>query len=437
MLLAPPSARHPAFPTVRAGGVARLVVLLVGVLFATAPSRVEAADDPRCGDCHTTGRVAHEHPAFDRDSETEAIEFCSVSMELDPEALGLDWMPCPKCLAPSKKEAAEREWNGLMALRTKWLADRREVDKLVGKPLMHVQTKHFVLAWDIPKIKIDRRVIRQHEAMHLYAERLETLYERIMELQGIDESAMLNTRFVVAMFESFKSAEKAAPVLTNNSMRSGQKVNLIGHPKSACVSWDDPEKILGNDEYRYQFMVHAVSHNIWHTVREYKFWLFKDYGWVYEGLAYYMEAIQFGPPIVSCGQEQIEEANWQGKSWEANVKKALIAKKYPSVLDVMAKSVSELTPMERQFAWSYIDFLMWENPGQMDEMLQYMMGDQIPTRDALKKAYDLTMGQFIDQWEAFVRSEYSTRPAKGPKFRAPKNPPTPPAKKGSADKGDR
>ncbi|MCA9771343.1 MAG: hypothetical protein KC466_02985 [Myxococcales bacterium] len=431
MRLSPPLPTPPPIRSARA--LLPLPVTVAVVLAALLVPTSLGADEPLCGACQTTGRIAHEHPAFDHENETDDIEFCSVSMELDPEALGLDWVPCPKCLAPSKKEAAEREWNGLMELRKKWLADRREVDTLTKTTLMHVQTKHFVLTWGIPKIKVGKRVLKEHEAMHLYAKRLEETYQRILDLCGIDESAMVSTRVRVFMFEGLREAQIAAPVYTNNPISSGQKTNLIGAPESSLVSWDDPEKILNNDEYRHQFLVHAVSHNLWHLVREYTFWLFKEYGWVYEGLAYYMETTQFGTPLVSCGQEQIEEPNWKGKCWESNVKKALIAGKEPSVLDVMAKSADQLSPMERQFAWSYIDYLMWENPGKMDDMIRVMKFDQKPTRDALKEAYGLSMGQFIDNWTAFVRSEYSSKPFKGPKERTPKVPARPKDGAGSGD----
>ena len=258
-----------------------------------------------------------------------------------------------------------------------------DVEKTLGHKTMFLETDQFLLVFDIPEIKVKRRIYQQHAAMHLYAERATELIEETRRVMGMKPHDLLGTRHQIYMFERQKDAKALAPVLTSMPIQSGQRVSRIGSPGSALVSWDDPEKI-SDDEDRHQYFVHAFSHHVHNDVREYKYWLFQRYGWVYEGLAYFQEIRQFGTPKMNCSAESVEGGNWKGKSWEANVKKALTADKAPSVADVLSKGVSELTDMERQFAWSYIDYLMWEDPNKMPELLRLMKGPQLPTRDCLK-----------------------------------------------------
>ena len=201
-------------------------------------------------------------------------------------------------------------------------------------------------------------------------------------------------------------------------------MDRIGVPTSILVSWDDASKIRKNDEWRHQFLVHALSHHIHNDVGEYTFWLFDDHGWLYEGLAHFHEIRQFGQVRVYCGQEQVDEVrHWRSPHWESNVKKAVMAGEEVAFPNVINRNVTSLSIKDRQFAWSYVDYLMWENPGKMDEFLTALKGPRLKTRDALKQAYGLTMGQLQDGWKEFVMAEYRVKPRKKPYERPPKRPP--------------
>lgn len=403
-----------------------LCIVAVLLLTTTVPSRAQSGAGEPCGDCHSTGRVAHDHSAASMELENDGVvELCSVFLRGDEPNLGLDWTPCLKCKMPALKAAAEKEWNRAVGQRREFLDGRKQVEDKIGHPTMFVKTKHFVLLWDLPEIKVDRRIYRQHEAMHLYAKRAEELYSEVLAMLGIEEHDMVGTTHYLYLFERLKDAKELAPMLVQMPIGGGQKVSKIGAPVSVMVSWDDPEKIRGDDEVRHQFFVHSVSHHIHNDVKVYTFWLFKSYGWVYEGLAYLQETRQFGSPLVNCSQETGGTANWKGKCWETNVRKALIAGEAPPFQQVISKGADQLSDMERQFSWSYIDYLMWENPNKMPQLLALMKGSQLPTRDCLEQAYGLTIGQFIDNWTAFVRKEYTATPYKGPKKRTPKVPPHP------------
>ncbi len=399
-------------------------LLLAALLVCSPAAPAQEKGEKLCGDCKTTGKIAHEHKADVLEREKDVL-YCSYWMDHDPEALCLDWVPCPDCLTPSVKAAAEREFGGEIAKRKAWLEKRREeVDKVARTECIHIETEHFILSWDIPKIKVGRKTVRMHDAAHLYAERAEELYRYIIDLHQIDEPAqMIGTKFKFAMFERKLPAINLAPSFVDKPIQGGQKVQIIGPHRSNMVSWDDPEKILGDDEHRHQFFVHSVSHHIYHDIqlgKIYQYWLFKRYGWMYEGLAFYLEHRLFGPPKLTCSQESAGFSQYREKSWEALVKKEFQGGEYPSFPEVSRKGADTLNDEERWMSWSYVDYLMWLDPTKMPKLVSLMTNDQLETRDALKEAYGITMGQFMDGWADFVRREYSLRPKKGPIVRPPR-----------------
>ena len=402
----------------------RSLLLSISVVFALASAASpQEAGEKLCGDCSTTGKIAHPHLESVLAQEKDVV-YCSYWMDHDPEALCLDWVPCPNCLTPSVKAAAEREFNGLMAVRQAFLDVQREkIDKVAREECIHIRTEHFDIAWTIPKVKVKRRTYKMHDAAHLYAERAEALYDYIVALLGIDEqSDMMGSRFALAMFERKMPAINLAPSFTNKPIQGGQKVQQIGPLNSAMVSWDDPEKII-DDRHRHQFYVHSLCHHIFHDIemgQQYNYWLFKRYGWMYEGLSFYIEHRLFGPPKMTCSQEGAGFSSYRDKSWEALVKKDVMSKEYPSFQEVIVKGADTLSDIDRRMAWSYVDYLMWLDPHKMKKLISLMTNEQLPTRDALRQAYGVTVGQMVDGWTEFVKKEYSLRPKKGPNVREPK-----------------
>jgi len=399
------------------GSIFRLALAL-GLFVWPAPAGARQGE-PLCGDCQSTGRVPRE-----LDAEAVALEqgalLCSIALDQDPEGLGLDWKPCPKCVRPSAKQKAVEEFEAALLPKRAWLKARREaVDAVVKSPVDHLETEHFVLAWDLPRIKIDRKIVDRHRALHLYARRLEDLRTRIFEQIGLTDADTNGVKHHVYMFERHKTAIAMAPVVTGRSLVKDTKISLLGI-ESHMVSWDNPQ-VITNDEERHQFLVHAVSHHIHDGLEDRRHWLFQRYGWVYEGLAHFQEIRDFGPPIAWCSAEGGAFSNWQSATWEANVKKAVKAKEQPVFQEVIRKSAGSLSPMEHQFAWSYIDYLMWLDPHAMKRALELMIGPQKDVRDVLKEAYGLSVGQFVDGWTAFVLEEYKTRSRKGPYQRPPRS----------------
>lgn len=388
------------------------------LLSASSPSSGQDVGEALCGDCHTTGRIDHPHSASELEQEKD-VEFCSVFMRSDPDALGMDWIVCPKCRTPSVQEAARAEFDREFERRRKWLTEREEnVDKHAGHKVEHIRTRHFALSFDLPKVKVGRSTLRTHDAMHLYAQRLEELHAQMLAIHGITERNTAGLVHEVYVFENDLTSRNVGNHLITGGMGQGFRKSTYGKTSQHITSRN--KKDFRKDEDFHQALVHSVSHLITNEVGILKTWLVKRYGWVNEGMAHWFEIRNFGPPNTWCNQEQGGFVHWKGDSWEANVKKAVLAGDHVNFQDIVGKSAESLDSKEHQFAWSFVDYLMWLSPEKMVKFLTLLKGKQLPERDALREAYDITMGQFVDGWIEFVRTEYSMKPRKGPRELPPK-----------------
>ena len=245
--------------------------------------------DRLCGLCQTTGKLAFEIPKPVVDQETGA-HYCSEVVADPALNFGLDYRPCEKCNAPAVQAPVQKKYAEDRAAREQWLKERREIDAFLADPknlkLMHCATEHFELAWSIPKVKIGRVVWEQHQAMHLYANRLEEAYKLYLDTFGFDHVADENSvRHVFMCFESAKHAQKAQPRYTGmggTGVTSG--VKLVGI-KSFFVCWWD-KKVNREDLDFHENLVHNAVHMFLASYYN-CYWFARKNGWIDEGLSHY------------------------------------------------------------------------------------------------------------------------------------------------------
>ncbi len=391
------------------------LALACGLLVARAAS--DARDDePLCGTCKSTGRIENKLRASADPLEQKVI-YCSESMNKDKAALGGDELVCPKCAGRSYNESAKTEIESDTLQRRSWLDERvKTVDKVAGHPFVHIRTAHFVLAFDLPTVKVGQVVYKTHAAAHLYADRLEELYANILEIHGLSSGSLHPSKRYVYLCESEKTAINLSMQLTS---QNGARTQKFGDPCQIVIAGD--KKNFREDADFHQHVAHTVAHHIYNDMDQYGNWLQQRYGWVHEGLSHYIEIRYFGPPNTWCNRETGGFVNWTSPNWEANVKKALLANEAPVFEELQQRPADALTSKEHQFAWSYVDYLMWLDPKAMPKFLGYMKGPQLPVRDCLQRAYGLSLPAFVAGWEEFVKTQYSMTPQKGPRVRPPRD----------------
>lgn len=387
---------------------------LIALVLATNLAAQEAGE-PLCGTCKTTGRIDNPLRAS-RDPLENDVIFCSEAMGSDKKGFGCEELVCPKCAGTSYNDSAARDINADIEKRRQWLEGRRnEIDKALGHEAVHIKTTHFTLAFDIPSVKVGQVVYKKHAAAHLYAQRLEELFQEIVDLHGLPASKMHGTKRFVILLDSQKSAQAIANNLTGAGSHSVQ----YGDP-SRVVDFLD-KKTFQNDIDYHQHVCHVVSHVLYNDVDTFQNWLVERYGWVSEGTAHFIEMRLFGVPNTWCAREAGALVHWQGKNWEANVKKAVLAGTHPKFEEIQQKPADALSAAEHQFAWSYVDYLVWLDRKAFAKMLGYMKGPQLPVRECLQRAYGISIPAFVEGWETFVKTHYDVTPRKGPQPRTPKD----------------
>ena len=179
--------------------------------------------------------------------------------------------------------------------------------------------------------------------------------------------------------------------------------------------WPD-RKYLEDDARFHQVLVHMLAHQVYHDVGEYVDWLHDSHGWLYEGLAFHDEIELFGPPITTCHpKDQLDLKHWLTEYWESNVLKAVKTRRDPEPSRVFGPAVGDLKPKERQFAWSFVDFLLWYDRAKMADLLVKTKGqERMSSVDVLSEVYGMTPESLVEEWRKFVRKHYKSKPRKGP-----------------------
>ena len=381
-------------------------------LVAVSPAQEQklGPGDKPCGICHSTGKIPFELPKPVVAQEQGAV-WCS---EVVADALlnhGIDWKVCADCQAPTIKATAQKAYDVEVAKRMEWLKSRREIDKFLDDPklkLMHVSTAHFELAWSIPKVKIGRVVYEQHDAMHLYANRLEEAYQSWLDTFGFKHETDENgVRPVIMCFESAVHATQAQPKYTGMGGTGATEGTKLMGGKSVFVCWWNKVKNKDDAEF-HEYLMHNVDHLFLTSYYNY-FWLARKNGWIDEGLSHYFTDKKFGSCRTHCYQEQDEAAQWILTPWRPELKKRVAANKIPVFAEVIVKHGESLNAEEHLFVFSWVQYLL--DAFGKDKFVQLVRGlkEQVPLRNILQDVYGVSPFQFIENWKKYVISTYPSR----------------------------
>lgn len=398
---------------------AAVVPCLALLLLLDAAPLAQEPGEQLCGRCHTTGKlevdvdndfdVEHEH------GEGWAVLYCSAAIQSDNMAL--DWEPCSRCKTPSVQEAAQLEWDALATEKNAWLAERQRVEKLIDvDEIVYIETSHFVLTWNVPKVKADRKTLRMHDGAHLFARRLEEFYTDMRKITGIQhEDQMVKKHYLFCMDKGQEALAVGPPYAgladSGTVKRAGGK-----DQDSVVVAWRSKSEFPTDDDF-HRHLVHSSVHQITAAHRSLKWfevgqmglmppWLNDEYGWLDAGLAHWFERRIEGEGETYCFREQEAGQRWGSSDWRRNVWKAVSAENWPSFAHTISKPTQSLTARDHQFAWSWVDYLMWRKASGFAEAIK-LAKLETPTREILPKVFQVSMLGFEDEWAEWVRSQYA------------------------------
>lgn len=410
--------------------------LLLAVLLMAPTVMAQEPGEQLCGTCKTTGKVEldvskkfedeHEH------GEKWEVLFCADAIEADDMAML--WKPCPRCKTPSVQAKAQAEWDAIAAKNEAWLEERRTVDEFLDTEMAHVETTHFVVSWNVPKISVNKKSVKMHAAAHLYARRMEELYERFQGMFGIDDRQNMKNKHWFYVLEKERQALTAGPVYAG-LQGSGTVKRAGGADKeSVLVMWRDKSNHPGDDDF-HRHWIHSAVHQFtsvyydifWFASGQKGLsppWLNDKYGWLDAGLAHWFEMDFDGQCTTFCIREHDAKARWRGGDWRKNIWKAVMAEEVASFPEVITKPTQALSAREHQFVWSWVDFLMARDTSAMGKAMK-MAKMEGSTRDILKECWGLSTIGFETDWAEWVATEYAPTNKEGrmdPRDQLPQEP---------------
>lgn len=397
----------------------RVPLLLRGAALAAlvaAPGLAQSAPlapgDALCGECKTSGRIPFEVPKAVVELEKECL-YCSEVADDKQLNYGLDFMPCPKCKAPSLRDKVKADYDAKVAKGKAWLKGQREIDEFLDDPrdllLMHVKTEHFDLAWAVKKLKVGTVVLDQHHAMHLYAQRLEEAYKTYLDQYDFKHKVDQNgVRHQIMIFEQMRHSNKAQPKYIGlGGQGSSHGAKLVGVKSVFVTHWD--KKTNPDDDALHEYVVHNVVHLFLAANYNY-LWLARKHGWIDEGLSHYFTEKKFGKCRTHCFQEEDEAKQWVLTPWRPEIRKRVAAGRLPVFSEVVVKAAESLTAEEALFVFSWVQYLNDAFDHKLFVQLVHGLKDEkLPLRDLLQNIYGVSPFQFIENWKKYVLDNYPPR----------------------------
>ena len=240
-----------------------------------------------------------------------------------------------------------------------WLKGRRAVDEYMGHELVHLESRHFVLVYDIDRISPERRALDRHAGAHLYLERLEAFRRDFVADLGAEPEKDFYEKTTVMLWQKEKHQVKASEHYTRQPSNTESK--LMGAAPVVSIFYNKSH--LHEEFELHQAVVHQVAHCLLSNVFD-GIWPGNiKGGWIDGGLAHAYEVRYFGGVRHYCYVESDSMVEFKYGHWQSSVRNAVDRDEELAFLEVAARHTSELTPEQHMFAWSFVDYCLRGRPG--------------------------------------------------------------------------
>lgn len=387
--------------------------LLLGVLAAPPWALAGAGSPPaadECKACGGEGLVACK--ACRRDACPARVEggeeggpgtppparFCSVALGCEA-CEGLSSVPCRRCDGAAAREGERAARRAAIAA---WREEVGRVDAFLGRPLLHAESEHFRLTYDLGRVDAPGGKTA-HGGMHLYLERLEALFARFAaDVSARSEDFLGRTH--VLLWSQRRDQERASLEYTRQPSSTESK--LMGASPVVSILYD-PDHL--HEEFEmHQAVVHQVAHCLLSNVFD-GIWPGNiGAGWIDAGLAHHYEIALFEGVRHYCYVESDTLVDFRFGRWEPEVRAAVAGDEALPFLQVAGRNTGELSPEQHMFAWSFVDFVLRAHPGRFGVLARALKAKR-PLQEALEQSLQLSPFEFEAAWKAFVLERYSPR----------------------------
>ena len=352
----------------------------------------------RCVKCKNVGKLPCPEHTKDDDELEDSVLYCSKIADC-AVCSGAGWVDCKDCDQPDVTQKLARKQTQIPIFKS----DALKLDTEMGKPMRKVFTDHFMLVWEIEQMKVDKRMLEQHELMHLYARRLETLFTDFGVALQAQPREFRERSKVFVWWLPHDQMECSLRFCSNTSPLG---VKLLG--ASSVYSVCGNKQNFTGDEQLHRNVMHSVTHLLL-AHQNPSFWVGNlKGGWADEGLAHWFENKYFGKCDNYCYEEQNTNVDFKGGVWKPIVRKMVAMGDLPPVSEVLNINTDQLTLPMHAVAFSYVDYFLQLDGKKFSDLCKQLKV-KVATRDAMKKIFDFTPLEFEEKWKAWVLATYPVR----------------------------
>jgi hypothetical protein len=373
-----------------------VLAALLSLAALGAPASAQTPGGPSCSTCGDRGVAACRACAKTACKSARPFLFCTEAMKCK-SCGGTRLEACGLCArAPEVDLAAVRVQTAA------WRDTVKPVDAFMDRALMHAESLHFTLTFDVKKIDTPGAG-NAHAAAHVYLDRMEDLFAAFCADLGCGEPDFLAKTHVM-LWGREADQEKASPRFT--LQQSSTESKLMGAKPVVSIFYD---KNHMHEEYElHQAVVHQVAHCLLSNVYD-GIWPGNIHGgWIDEGVAHYYENALFGEVRHYCYVESDSIGYFKFGRWEPEVRSAVETNKALAFLGVTGVNTVEMTPPQRMFAWSFCDFVIRGTPGKLGPLARAIKQKR-PLQEALSVSLGVTPFEFEKRWREWVLATYSAK----------------------------
>lgn len=378
------------------------LLVLAALSSAHAPSHQDEPAKPppfvRCIPCKNEGRLpCAAHPKEEMHLE-DGVQMCSLVAGC-ATCNGTGWLDCADCENPRWVDALATKRAQQAGLKTY----TSRFDDEMKRPLRKIVTPHIMLVWELDELKIDKRTVRHHELMHIYAERLEKLFVDYTTVMGTG-ARDFKDRMTVFVWSKEADQMEGSTRFTGQSNQRG--VKLLGATSAYSVL--GTKQNFRDDTALHRNLVHNVTHLILSHQAPSQ-WLGNiKHGWVDEGLAHWFEERYWGLCDNYCYEEQNSNVDFKGGKWKPVVRRMVAENDLAPMAEVLQKNTDGLSLPMHALAFSYVDYLLATDAAKFNELCK-LLRKRVETRDALAKALGTNVLELEQRWKAWVLATYPVR----------------------------
>ena len=369
--------------------IARALAALLAVVLAAAAVRAQEGEAPpkkRCYQCKGAGLIPCTKHVPEKD-----VEYCTEYLSR-PCCNGLDFTICPRCKGA---DVDLDEFKRKEADRAKWLDRALKMRKDTGEELTIVQTKHYYLGMGIPEVKAGKKRYDQHEAAHLYATRLEKLYDACQAI-FVEDGHPKGFKFDVHLFATEGACAKLTQKLGGTNPGTGWK--LYGPTKMVFTTYENTAQ-HPDDESFHEYVVHNTAHLL---IRRFGGFSPNFPAWLDNGFASLMEFKLFEGTKTTCFTEQPPDSPWKGAEWKDKVRKEALAGTAKRFDAIAEEPLDSMDYRDHAYAYSYVDFLISHDPAKFIALVKDLQKEKPDSKASIKKAYGWIVGELEEEWKKFA-----------------------------------